>query len=303
MSLPIGATYSAPVPHGRTARRLTWEFLPPGLRQQIEQRLGSPVASHASQDAGFTPGFASLLTGTDGSQVFVKAASRVAQAPFAAAYAEEGRKLRLLDGVVPAPRLLWSLDDEWVVLGIEAVPHHRPQRPWVEDELVRALDAVEEIADRTTEVPAGLRLTRVYDDQPQLLTGWQTVAALEPDWPHLTESAALARSLSDVPADRFVHADLRDDNILLADDGRTLVCDWNWPGLGPAWLDLVTLLVIAHGDGIDAEAHLAARALTRDVPPEHVDAWLAAIAGFMMEMRERPSPSSSPYLQTHTFWT
>lgn len=304
MSLPIGAQYAAPVPHGRTARRLTWEFLPPALRQQVESRLGSPVASHTSQDAGFTPGFASVLTGEDGSQVFVKAASRVAQAPFAAAYAEEARKLRLLSDRVPAPRLLWTIDDDWVVLGIEAAPHRRPDRPWSDPDLVRALDLAEEIADRTQETPPGIDLTPVHVDQPPLLTGWQMIAALEPDWPHLLDAADLATSLPTIPnSDRFVHADLRDDNVLLCDDGRTLACDWNWPGLGPAWLDLVTLLVIAHGDGLPVEEHLASRALTRDVDPEHIDAWLAALCGFMMAARERPSPSSSPYLQTHAFWT
>lgn len=304
MSLPVGAQYAAPVPHGRTARRLTWEFLPPGLREQIGQRLGSPVVAHESQDAGFTPGFASVLTGADGSQVFVKAASRVAQAPFAAAYAEEARKLELLAGLVPAPRLLWTIDDDWFVLGIEAVPHRRPARPWGGEDLVRALDVAEEIAASTVTVPPGLDLAPVHADQPQLLTGWQTVATLEPDWPHLAEAAELAASLPAIPdAERFVHADLRDDNILLCDDGRTMVCDWNWPCLGPAWLDLVTLLASAHGDGVPVDAHLAERTLTADVPADHIDAWLAALCGFMLEARERPSPSSSPYLQTHSFWT
>ena len=304
MSLPIGARYSAPVPHGRTARRLTWEFLPPATRRGIEQRLGSPVVAHESQDAGFTPGFASLLTGADGSQVFVKAASRVAQAPFAAAYAEEARKLRLLAGVVPAPQLLWTMDDDWFVLGIEAVAHRRPQRPWAEQDLRRALDLAEEIAERTARLPAGLTLQHVYAEQPPLLTGWETVASLNPEWPHLAEAASLAASLPDVPdGDRFVHADLRDDNVLLCEDGRVLACDWNWPGLGPAWLDLVTLLASAHGDGLQVDQLLAERALTRDVDPDHIDAWLAAVCGFMMDARERPSPSSSPYLQTHAFWT
>ena len=101
---------------------------------------------------------------------------------------------------------------------------------------------------------------------------------------------------------RFVHSDLRDDNILVCDDGRTLACDWNWPGLGPVWLDLITLLASAHGDGVPVADHIATHPLTRDVVPGHIDAWLAALCGFMLEARERPSPQSSPYLQTHAFW-
>lgn len=303
MNMPVGARYAAPVPHGRTARRLTWPFLPPALRGAIESRLGSPVVEHESQDAGFTPGFASILTGADGSRIFVKAASKVAQKPFAAAYAEEGRKMRLLGDSVPAPKLLWSIDDDWVALGFEAVAARRPERPWTEPDLIRALSLADRIAADTATPPAGLDLRPVYVDQPGLVTGWSTAAAANPDWPHLRAAAKLADALPDIPgSDRFVHSDLRDDNILICDDGRTLACDWNWPGLGPAWIDLVTVLATAHGDGLDVADHIADHPLTRDVDPDHIDTWLAALCGFMLDARERPSPQSSPYLQTHTFW-
>ena len=75
----------------------------------------------ASQGGGFTPGFASVLTCSDGSRHFVKAASTKAQKLFAGSYREEARKLQALPPGVPAPRLLWLLDDDWVVLGIEHV--------------------------------------------------------------------------------------------------------------------------------------------------------------------------------------
>ena len=87
-----------------------------------------------------------------------------------------------------------------------------------------------------------------------------------------------------------MHADLRDDNILFATDGRTLACDWNWPALGPVWQDSVDLLLAAHGDGLDADALPRERSLTRDVDPDHIDAWLAAICGFMLFARNRPGP-------------
>ena len=303
MNMPVGASYVAPVPHGRTARRLTWPFLPPGLRTQIEQRLGSSVVEHESQDAGFTPGFASILTGADGSKVFVKAASRVAQKPFAAAYAEEARKLQILGSRIPTPELLWTLDDDWVVLGFEAVDARAPTRPWTYADLTLALDLTETIAESTREPDPRLRLEPVHRDQPGLITGWGVVRALNPDWPHAAEAEKLAQQLPDLPdADRFVHSDLRDDNILICGDGRVLACDWNWPGLGPVWLDAVTLLAAAHGDGLDVDDHLADHRLTRDVPDDQIDTWLAALCGFMLEARERPAPQSSPYLQTHTFW-
>lgn len=287
------------VPHGRTAQRLTWPFLPPHVRAAIERELGAPVADAVSRDCGFSPGFASVLTGEDGSRAFVKAAHAVAQRQAAASYAEEARKMRLLDGTVPAPRLLWTLEASgWVVLGYEAVDGHAPRRPWRPDELVSSLALAEEIAGATAEPPQGLDLRPLYDDLPTLLTGWDSVAD---DWPRRAEAAALARAFADVPADRFVHADLRDDNILLTQE-RVLACDWNWPALGPPWLDAVVLLASAHGDGLDADAFVADCALTRGADPDAVDAWLAALCGFMLEARTRPAPASSPHLRTHMAW-
>ena len=98
-----------PAPHGKTARRLEWAFLPPNLRAWIERKCGSPVVSAISQTSGFTPGFASVLVCEDGSRHFVKAASVRAQRMFADSYREEARKLAALPVGVPAPRLLWHL--------------------------------------------------------------------------------------------------------------------------------------------------------------------------------------------------
>ena len=115
-----------PVPSGKTARRLEWPFLPPNLRAYIERKCGSPVVEAETQDAGFTPGFASVLTCEDGSRHFVKAASVKAQRLFAESYREEARKLTALPESVAAPRLLWMLDDDWVVLGLEYVDGATP---------------------------------------------------------------------------------------------------------------------------------------------------------------------------------
>lgn len=287
------------VPHGRTARRLTWKFLPPELRRVIEERLGDQVTEADSCDAGFTPGFASVLRTAGGDRVFVKAASKAAQRPVAASYAEEARKTRLLDGLVPAPALRWVIDDEaWVVLAYDAVDGSPPKRPWRRRDLERALALATEIAEGTRELPDGLGLTPLAQDLPTLVTGWDAVDA---DWPHRAEAEELAWSFADLPADRFVHADLRDDNILLG-DGTAVACDWNWPALAPAWTDAVYLLVSAHGDGLPADELLAECALTADVPAEHIDAWLAALCGFMLEARTRPAPATSPHLRAHTNW-
>lgn len=299
--MPIPTT-AAPIPQGRTAHRLTWEFLPPQLRTAIERRLGSRVVRAETCDSGFTPGFASVLTGLDGSRIFVKAANRTAQELAATAYAEEARKHHLLGTAIPAPQLLWAMDGDWVVLGFEAIEGGMPQRPWRPSELSRALDLAEEIAAATAEIPEGLDLEPLLEAIPPLRTGWQHVAHNRPEWPHLSEAAELAETFADVPADRFAHTDLRDDNILIGADGCALACDWNWPTLAPPWIDLVMLLVAAYGDGIAPEPLLADRALTRDVPREHIDAWLAAVCGYMLTAADLPVQRNSPFRSRHAAW-
>ena len=302
--------HAPPIPYGRTARRLTWEFLPPHLRSAIEARIGGPVVTATSQDAGFTPGFASVLTTADGASAFVKAANRKAQAPIAAAYAEEGRKRGLLADAIPAPALAWSMDDPhedgWVVLGFETYDGRLPARPWTEADLGIALDLAEEIADRTADLGAAtldaLRLDPIAEDIPELTTSWSQVAAVFPERDHLEEADDLARAFVELPDRAFVHADMREDNILIG-AGSAVVCDWNWPALGPAWLDTVDLLTAAGGDGIDVEPILASRRLTKDVDPAAIDSWLAAYCGFMTAASTRPARPSSPFLPQHALWS
>lgn len=304
MSLPADLATVAPVPHGRTARRLDWTLLPPAVRRLVEQRLGTPVTSAESAGSGFTPGFASTVTGVDGTRQFVKAASKKAQKPFADAYGEEIRKLRALPEGLPAPRLLWSHEDDlWVVLGLEHVEGHNPRRGWLRPELDACLDALETVAGRLTPPPAGLRLPPFAEDFADFLTGWDHVRRHAPDWPHLEEAAALAARMAEVTAgDTLVHTDARDDNFLVTPRGTAVLCDWNWVVVGASWIDTVLLLVSAYGDGLDADAVLAERRLTREVDPEHVDVLLALVCGYMLECRDRPVPNSSPYLRVHARW-
>jgi aminoglycoside phosphotransferase (APT) family kinase protein len=292
------------VPHGRTARRLEWAHLPPPVRRLVEGRLGSPVAQAESQGSGFTPGFASRLTGADGSRMFVKAASKKAQRQFAASYAEEVRKLKMLPAGLPVPRLLWSHEDDmWVVLGFECVDGRPPKRPWRMPELTACLDSLAAVAETMNPVPAGFELNPMTEDLPELVTGWDHVRKHQPDWPHLEDAAALAATYESFPGnDAFAHTDARDDNFLITPGRPALLCDWNWPALGPVWLDAVDLLVSAYGDGLDADAVLAEHPLTKDADPDHVDAWLAMLAGFMLTARDRPVPPSSPYLRVHSNW-
>ena len=195
------------LPHGRTARRLEWQFLPPHVRAVVAERCGSPVVAAASQDAGFTPGFASVLTCEDGSRHFVKAASVKAQRAFAEAYREEARKLGALPAGAPAPRLLWTHEDDWVVLGLEYVEARQPQRPWRAEDLDACLDMLTAMAEELTPAPDGLGLDDFATELAEWPSYWDHMRATYPDLAHLEEAAALAARFAEVTGghDRRAH--------------------------------------------------------------------------------------------------
>jgi hypothetical protein len=285
------------IPHGRTARRLEWQFLPPHIRSEVERRIGGPVAEAVSQTSGFTPGFASVLTCADGSRHFVKAASTIAQRMFADAYREEARKLAMLPDGIPAPRLLWMHDaDDWVVLGFEYVAGRAPQRPWVQEELEAASRMTIAIADLLTPAPDGI--DRAVEDFATWPALWDQV-----DHPRAADCRALAEQYADVvDGDTLVHLDIRDDNLLIRDDRSVVVCDWNWPVRGAAWLDSLILLLGPRGDGLDVEGHIAAHPLLADVDPKHIDIVIALVLGYFSASAALPVPPTSPYLRQVQAW-
>lgn len=296
------------IPHGRTARRLEWPHLPPHVRSLVAERCGSPVVDAASQGAGFTPGFASVLTCADGSRHFVKAASTKAQRMFAEAYREEARKLAALPAAAPAPRLLWLHDaDDWVVLGIEHVDARQPRRPWREDDLAACVAMAEQMASVLTPPPAGLAVAEFRSEFTEWPAFWDRLRTAPPDVPafaaYADEAAALAARFAEVTAgETVVHTDIRDDNLLLTADGRVLLCDWNWPVVGAAWLDTVLLMIGPRGDGLDVDSVLASSPLLQGVPGEAIDVAIALVTGYFLVSAGLPVPSTSPHMRDAQRW-
>lgn len=287
------------IPHGRTARRLDWEHLPPVVRREVERQLGAAVVAAESQRSGFTPGMASVLTCADGSRHFVKAASSKAQRIFATAYREEARKLRLLAGWIPAPRLRWSQECyDWVVLGYEYVEARAPHRPWTDPDLDAVADLLVETATALTPAP-GSGWASFADDQADFPAYWEHLDHL----PHAAEAAALAAGFAEHTAgDTLVHLDIRDDNVLIRPDGSVLVCDWNWPVAGAPWLDSLILLIGPRGDGLDVDARLASHPLLGEVEPEAIDSVLALLAGYFLKCAGDPVPNFSPHIRDAQRW-
>lgn len=293
-----------PVPAGQTARRLQWHFLPAPVRELVAAHCGSPIVSAESRNAGYTPGFASVLTCEDGSKHFVKAASVKAQKQFAHSYREEARKITGLPDGLPAPKLRWLHDaDDWVALGFDFVEGRNPRRPWRPAELAACLDTVEQIADQLTPAPAELELDSIVDEFADWPALWDKIRENHPELEHADEAAALAASYAQyVVGDTLVHTDVRDDNFLIAPDGVAWLCDWNWPCTGAPWLDTLFMLLGPRGDGVDVETILRERRLTRDVPAEAIDAVLALVAGMFLKYADDPVPPNSPWIRAHQRW-
>jgi Ser/Thr protein kinase RdoA (MazF antagonist) len=294
-------------PQGETAQRAQWSELPEWVRGLIESELAGRVVSAVSQGTGFTPGFASRLLLADGRRAFVKAADATRQPEFALSYREEIRKLAALPATVPAPRLRWHLDGDWVILGFDDVGGAPPQRPWHPDELIQVCEAVVRTAAALTPPPADLDLSDLRSTLLPELGRWERVRAQALAEPmiaaHLDEASALAGEALDASSgNTMVHTDLRDDNILIGRAGRVWIVDWNWPVVGAAWFDLVTLLISAHGDGIDTDGLLARNPLTADVDPQAIDAMIALLYGYFVTASLDPFVDTSPYLRQHQDW-
>ncbi len=290
------------LPHGDTALRLGWRFLPPHIRSAVEQRLGSPVVEARSCDAGFTPGLASVLTCADGSRHFVKAASAKAQRQFVDHYRTEARILARLPPGTPAARLLWTLDADWFVFSTEYVTGASPRRPWRRGDVEACLDACETLAEVGTPI-TGIPLR----PQAEAVASDPALWDLLPAGSVPSDQLAVARGLAERHAevlvgDTLVHHDLRDDNVLIGAGGAAVFVDWNWPVRGPAWFDSLSVLIGPRGDGLDISRHLAERPLLRDVPDEAIDIALALLAGYFLGSASQPVPTNSPYLRDAQWW-
>jgi len=295
------------VPQTATALRPTWSDLPGDVRALIAERCGAEVVAAESMGAGFTPGFASRLRLADGRRAFVKAADDATRQLFADSYREEIRKLEALPDAIPAPRLRWTHDaDGWVILGFDDVAGSHPERPWRPGQLGLVLATIDRTAELLTPAP------NTYDWSP--LRGflvedppyWEVASDGDlPDWlrPRVPECERLAELGDEAMAgDTIVHADVRDDNILIDCDDTVWICDWNWPLLGNPALDTIGLLLSAHGDGVDADAWLPRCATTRDVESDVVDGTLALLAGYFWASSSQSAPETSPWLRIHQRW-
>ncbi|MGK5673716.1 phosphotransferase family protein [Micromonospora sp. URMC 106] len=306
-----------PVPYHATARRPAWETLPATLRAAIGDRLGAPVVAARIAGAGFTRGFAAVLTTAAGDRAFVKAAATAEQPRLVDWYAREAAVLDRLPDGLPAPRPRWTLDEAgWFALCLDAVDGHTPRLPWDPAELTAALTGYAEVAAALAAPPAALArlgLPHLADLAREDILWWGEVAAgREPSPPlpapvrdRLPDLVALESRLPAYAAGAggLIHGDLRLDNVLIDGTGRAWLCDWTWLCHGPAWFDLAGLLLTAYASGLDADALFARHPAAAGAPPDALDATLAALSGYFLTTAASAPPTASPHLPAHQRWS
>src|SRR5688500_17367073 len=154
--------------------RVDWSDVPLRVRVAVEDRLGSPNVSAASQSAGFSPGVAARLRTEDGRRFFAKAAGPEPNPLTPAAHRREARVAAALPEDAPVPRLLFSHDEGeggWIVLVFEDVEGRNPAVPWRPGELYRTLDALTSLSELLTPSPLPPGLVGVVGDW-EVICGW-----------------------------------------------------------------------------------------------------------------------------------
>lgn len=281
-------------------QRPTWPELPAHIRDLVEERLSGPVVEWTSHDGGYSPGPAlTLATATD--RVFVKAADPVSHPVAADLHRREASVAALLPAGLPAPRLRWAIDEEWVVIAFDAVSGRTPQVPWVPEQLRE----VATLVDRLAEFNAPATLPAFRDSMT--FEGWRSLAggdgagldAYDP-WvsARLERLAALEVAWQDaVAGDTLVHQDLRGDNVLLTDQGAVVV-DWPYACRGAAFSDLVGWLPSLRLEGgPEPEDMLRSTRVGRAADPDAVTTFVVALAGFFVSQSLQPEPPGIPHLR------
>ena len=295
------------VPVAASAVRPQWSDLPGSVRSRVQDQLGSEIVAAVSQGSGFTPGFASRVRLADGRRFFVKAASSELDW-LLTCYRDEAVKLARIPAAVPAPRVQLVIDGpadghDWLVLVFDDIDGHPPDRPWRLDQARSALRTATVLSQALTPAPAGGEWAEVVDELPGGSTDWRTMHQL-PEWAdHVDELADLAdRSKVLLAGETLAHLDLRDDNLIIDAHGTAWVCDWNFPAVGPRWVDAVCLAISMYGDGHDVDALLAETGLIGRADGEGVDCLLAVLTAYCLREAAQPDNPTSPYLRAHQAW-
>lgn len=281
--------------------RVAWSDLPEEVRLAVEDILGAPVVEAVSQPGGFSPGSADRVLTADGRRAFVKAVGSTLNPVTPTMHRREIDVTAALPPDAPVPRLIGSHDDgDWVALVLTDVEGRHPRLPWRADELEAVREAFLALAG--TPMTGGLaRLPSTGAGFAEDFDGWRRLRA-DPD-PALDPwvgdnldrlTVAAGRAEAALAGDQLVHGDGRADNLLLTADGSVVVVDWPWATRGAAWFDRLALLVNVGLNDPAAPLEELVGTWLPDVAADDVDAVLAGLAAYFVDVARRPDPPGLP---------
>ena len=288
--------------------RRRWDDLPGRIRAAIEDALGSPVVSAASQPGGFSPGSADRVVLADGRRAFVKAVSAQANPDSVGIHRREARVLSALAGHgLPLADLLGVVDQgDWVALIIEDAAGHTPT--WTVQEIEAVLDALSPLR---VGAPPGADLPSLGEDDGLLadIAIW-TAAAGSPSpyeaglaaWvaTHRDRLAELCHlGVAGLGGSALVHGDLRADAVLIRSDGTACLIDWPWAAVGSPWFDAACLFgdVICRRGGADVEVLMGSHPTLAGAPDGLLGGLLACLAAYFTANAPRPDVPGIPGLR------
>jgi len=294
---------SAPPAEGA---RIAWRDVPQPVRAGIGQICGAPVIEARDQPGGFSPGMAARLRCADGTRWFAKAASAEVNPDTPLLHRREASVLAGLDpliaaGRLPVPRLRGTAESgSWFALVAEDAAGRQPELPWRDGELDAVLAALDQVADVLTPAPVAVPTLSEYLETD--FTGWRTLSQIPDDdrldpWSRarLPELAALeATWTAHAAGETLLHADIRADNLLIA-NGGVMIVDWPHACRGAAFTDLVAFAPsVAMQGGPEPAALLARSRAGRAVSRDALAAFVCALAGYFTERSLRPAPPGLP---------
>jgi aminoglycoside phosphotransferase len=278
-------------------RRVTYVSVPLAVRAQIAERFGKcdVLREHVG---GLSPGCATSLRTPEGQVVFVKAVGMELNEQTVELFRREAGLLRVLAPAEYRPRLLADFEvDGWVALVLEHVEGRHPHLDDADDFAAVAQVITGQVTELTPP-PKHSDVLSMVTTAERWASRWEAIAVdpqkYLPAWAirNLTGLLDRVRRLPDeLTTTTLCHFDVRDDNLLLTDDGRAMVLDWGMARLGPAWTDLVVLAAQR------STAEESQSWLERWVPPDEHDlvtSFLIAFGGSQAWNARQPAIPSLP---------
>lgn len=245
-----------------------------------------------------SPGCATSLRAADGQDLFVKAVGAELNEQTVELFRYEIGLLRALPPAPYRPVLRGAYDEGgWVAIVLAQVPGRHPDLARDTDFAAVARVVAAQAAELT---PAPVAATSLTVTAERWLHRWEAIREQPerflPGWAagRIDDLIERVRVLPrQLPATTLCHFDIRDDNLLVRDDGRAVVLDWGMARHGPSWTDLVLLATQRH------TAEAAEYWLRRWVPPadqDTVTGMLVALAGSQAWSAQQPARPSLPTL-------